>query len=63
MSKKEVLFWILGLSVDAKEEENENETQNIDISETPKQRLFCNIQAIILMSFTGFFWAFFNRYN
>ena len=64
MTKKEVVFWILGLSLEIDNGKDDVENENIiDISETPKQKLFCNIQALILMCCTGFLWAFFNRFD
>jgi hypothetical protein len=71
MNKQEIIFWIFGLTyeetnieaLELKDEKENDITINIDISETSKQKLFCNIMAIILMSCTGFLWAFFNRFE
>ena len=72
MNKKEIIFWIFGLTAETnnnietfelKDEKENDITKNIDISETSKQKLFCNIMAIVLMSCTGFLWAFFNRFD
>lgn len=71
MSIREIVLWIVGLSTEMNQNENINldvvkeneETQIIDISETSRQKLLCNILAILLMSCTGFLWAFFNRFD
>ena len=71
MNKQEIIFWIFGLTyeetnieaLELKDEKENDITININISETSKQKLFCNIMAIFLMSCTGFLWAFFNRFE
>jgi hypothetical protein len=54
-----MILWLCGITI-----ENNNQVQeNVRISQTNKEKRFCDIQAIILMSVTGFLWVFFNNYK
>jgi hypothetical protein len=56
-----MILWLCGITTEKNNQAQENE--QIDISQTNKEKRFCDIQAIILMSITGFLWVFFNNYK
>jgi hypothetical protein len=65
MTIKQLLLWICGLEMSTSSQgsdTNENKTEFIDITQTNGEKLFCNINAAILVCITTFVIAFFNRF-
>lgn len=61
---KNLVYWICGFQDETVKYTKEvHLNQLIDMHETPKEKLFCNINAVILMALTGFLWAFFNDFK
>ena len=60
------MFQICGLNESVSERHEEDAHQIFDrehLKQTNKEKWTCDINAIIVMSLTGFMWAYFNRFN
>jgi hypothetical protein len=66
MTIKQLVLWICGLEMNESslnQNQNEDQAEFIDISQSPREKIFCNIQAVILVCITAFVITFFNRFS
>ncbi len=60
---KRALFWICGIESQLKEEAVEQVHVDTSIDQNPKWARVCNVNAVIAIALSGFFVAFFNKYE
>ena len=60
-----MMFQLCGLN-ESKDDQNKTTNEVYDrehLKQSAKEKIICDVNAVVVMSITGFLWAFFNQYK